>query len=101
MEMIYAALLLHSAGKPIDEEHLTKVLEATGEKPDPAKVKSLVASLEGVNIDEVISQAPTVAAASAAAPSEEKKEEKKEEEKKEDEEKKIEEAAAGLSSLFG
>ncbi len=102
MEMIYAALLLHSAGKPIDEEHLTKVLEATGEKPDPAKVKSLVASLEGVNIDEVISQAPAVAAApSAAAPAEEKKEEKKEEEKKEDEEKKAEEAAAGLSSLFG
>ncbi len=101
MEMIYAALLLHSAGKPIDEAHLTKVLEATGEKPDPARVKSLVASLEGVNIEEAIAQAAVAAAPAQAAPAEEAKEEKKEEKKEEDQEKKAEEAAAGLGALFG
>lgn len=93
MECVYASLLLHSAKQPINEENIKKVLESVGVKPDEARIKALVASLEGVNIDEAIKQA-TVAA--AAPKTEEKKEEKKEEEGK-----KIEEAAAGLSSLFG
>jgi large subunit ribosomal protein L12 len=104
MEMVYAALLLHSAGKKIDESGLKKVLEAAGGKPDAAKVKAMVSSLEGVNIDEAIKQTAVAAAAPAPAaePAEtESKEEKKKEEKKEDEGKKQEEAAAGLSSLFG
>ncbi|MBI4181914.1 MAG: 50S ribosomal protein P1 [Candidatus Aenigmarchaeota archaeon] len=93
---VHAALLLHSAGKPIDESHLMKVVEAAGVQADEAQVKSLVANLEGVNIDEAISQA--VAAPVAAAPASEAK---KEEKKEENIEKKAEEAAAGLSSLFG
>ena len=101
MEMVYAALLLHSAGKKIDEAGVKKVLEAAGKKPEAAQVKALVASLDGVNIDEAIKQTTIAAtAAPAAAPAGEAKEEKKEE-KKEDEGKKAEEAAAGLSSLFG
>jgi large subunit ribosomal protein L12 len=102
MEMMYAALLLHSAGKKVDETVVKKVLEAAGGKPDAARVKAMVSSLADVNIDDAIKQtAVAAAAAPAAAPAEEeaKKEEKKEE--KEDEGKKAEEAAAGLSNLFG
>jgi len=97
-------MLLHSAGKEINEENIKKVLEAAGVKVDDARVKALVASLEGVNIEEAIKSASLVATAPAQA---EAKEEKKEEEKKEEEKKKKEEevseeeAAAGLSALFG
>ncbi len=102
MEMVYAALLLHSTGKKVDEDGVKKVLDAAGAKAEAAQVKALVASLEGVDIDEAIKQTAVAAAAApaAGAPAEEAKEEKKEE-KKEDEGKKQEEAAAGLSSLFG
>ena len=34
MEYIYAALLLHKLGKPVDEEHLKKVVSATGSHVD-------------------------------------------------------------------
>ena len=94
MEYVYSALLLHSAKQPITEENIKKVLEAAGITPDEAKIKALVASLEGVNIDEALQQA-TVAVAAPA------KEEEKKEEKKEEGGKKAEEAAAGLSALFG
>lgn len=101
MEYIYAALLLHEAKQEINEENLKKVLTAAGVKADEARVKALVASLDGVDIDEAISKAVVTAApAPAAAPEGAKAEEKKEEEKKE-EEKTEEEAAEGLSSLFG
>ena len=97
MNYIYSVLLLHSAGKELTEGNVSKVVEATGEKADPAQVKALIASLGGVNIEDAIKQAVVSAApASAAAPAPEKKEEKKE-----DEGKKAEEAAAGLSGLFG
>ncbi len=91
MQEIYASLLLHSAKLPITEENLTKVLQAAGASVEDGKLKALVASLEGQNIDELIQQAAVVAP----------KAEEKKEEKKEDEGKKAEEAAAGLSSLFG
>jgi len=100
MEMVYAALLLHALKKSVNEDNVTKVLTATGAHFDHAKVKALVASLEGVNIDEAIAKAamaPVAAAPAAAAPTAEKKEEKKPEE----EAKKAEEAAAGLGALFG
>jgi len=99
MELIYAALLLHSAKQPINEENVKKVLAASGATVDDAKIKALVATLEGVNIDEAISKAAMPVAAPTAAP--EKKEEKKKEEKEEEKEKKAEEAAAGLGALFG
>ncbi len=108
MEYVYAALLLHNAGKPVNEENLTKLLNAAGVNADPVRVKALVASLEGVNIDEAIKTAPTmmaaapVAAAAAPAAGEAKPEAKKEEKKTEEEEKKKEEAALeGLGALFG
>ncbi len=94
MNYIYAALLLHSAGKKIDEANLKKVVESTGEKADVAQIKALTTALEGVNIDEAIKTKTPVAEEKAEEKKEEKEEEKKEEEKKE-------EAAAGLSALFG
>jgi len=62
MEYIYAALLLHKGGKAIKEESVKAVLTAAGIAVDDARVKALVAALEGVNIEEAISKA-------AAAPS--------------------------------
>ncbi|PIV69861.1 MAG: 50S ribosomal protein P1 [Euryarchaeota archaeon CG01_land_8_20_14_3_00_38_12] len=99
MEYMYSALLLHSAGKEINEEGIGKVLKAAGVKADEAKIKAIVSSLEGVNIDEIISKpvAP-VAQAAPEKPAEEKKEEKK---KKEEEKVSEEEAAEGLGALFG
>jgi len=95
MQEVYAALMLHDAKQPITEESLKKVLSSIGADVDDAKIKALVASLEGVNIDEAVKQA---VAAAAPASGGEKKEEKKGEE---DESKKAEEASAGLSALFG
>ncbi|HLD83663.1 MAG TPA: 50S ribosomal protein P1 [archaeon] len=99
MNLVYGALLLHSAGKPINEANVKKVAEAAGEKVEEAQIKALVAALEGVNIEDAISKAamPVAAAAPAAVAGEAKKEEKKEE----DDAKKAEEAAAGLGALFG
>ncbi|MFP3984813.1 MAG: 50S ribosomal protein P1 [Candidatus Bathyarchaeia archaeon] len=105
MEYVYAALLLHNAGKPVSEENVTKLMNAAGINADPVKVKALVASLEEVNIDEAIKTAPTMMAAApvAAAPAAETKPEAKKEEKKDEEEetKKEEEALEGLGALFG
>ena len=103
MKYVYAALLLHSSGKPIDEKNIKQVLSAAGIETDEARVKSLVASLSEINIDDALktaSAAPAVApqAAEAAKPAEEKKKEEKKEEK---EEKKEGEALEGLGSLFG
>jgi large subunit ribosomal protein L12 len=103
MEYVYGALLLNAAGKPIDEKALSGVLTAAGITPDAARVKALIASLEGVNLTEVLAKAETFAAPAAAAPAEKKdaKGEKKEEEKKEEKGVTEEEAAEGLSALFG
>jgi large subunit ribosomal protein L12 len=107
MEYVYAAMLLHKAGKEINEENLTQVLKAAGINADAARVKALVASLAEVNIEEAIKSAPTMMAAPATAPAAvaapaaeaKPKEEKK---KKEEEEKAKEEAALeGLGALFG
>lgn len=96
MEYIYGALLLHKLGKPVDETHLKKVIEAAGAHVDEAKVKTLIASLHGVDIASELANAQIAVAApaagsanapAAAAPAVE--------------EKKQEESAAGLASLFG
>ena len=99
MEYIYGALLLHKLGQEVSEDNLKKVIAATGADVDESKVKVLVASLNGVDIDEKLANASIAAAPAAggadagagdaAAPAEEKKEEPKVE------------SAAGLASLFG
>ena len=99
MEYVYAAMVLYAAGKKIDGSGLSSVLKAAGAQVDEARVKALVAALEGVNIDEAIKGAALPVAAPAGAPAAPEAEEKKKEEKVE--EKKEEEALAGLSALFG
>jgi large subunit ribosomal protein L12 len=106
MEYIYAAMLLHKAGKEINEATVTQVLTAAGINADAVRVKAMVASLAEVKIDEAIKSAPTMMAAPAAAPAtaapaaEAKSIE--DEKKKKDEEKQKEEAALeGLGALFG
>jgi len=103
MEYIYAAMLLHKAGKDINEENITQVMTAAGIKPDIVRVKALVASLAEVKIDEAIKAAPTMMAApaAAAAPAAEAKPKEEKKEKKEDEKQKEEAALEGLGALFG
>lgn len=98
MEYIYAALLLHKLEKPVDEEHVNKVLHATGASVDEGKVKSLVASLKGLDIDAELANAVAMSASAAPASGAGAGGAAKEEPK---EEKKAEESAAGLSALFG
>ncbi len=98
MEYVYAALLLHKLDKEVNEANLTSVVKASGADVNEAQVKSLVAALADVNIDEAVKAAPVAVAAptpaaDAAAPAQEEK--KKEEPKNE------EAAMEGLSSLFG
>ena len=107
MEYIYSAMLLHKAGKKVDEGNVRKVLEAAGVQADEARVKALVAALDGVNIDEAIKKAAMpVAVASVAtgggAGAGEGAKPAEDTAKKAEEEKKSEEAAAaGLGALFG
>jgi large subunit ribosomal protein L12 len=104
MEYVYAALLLHSAGKKVTEEGITAVVKSAGIEADAVRAKALVSALEGVNIDEAISKAAFAApaaaapaAAAAAAPAEAEKPKKDEKVKEKAEESGME----GLGALFG
>ncbi|TRO46348.1 50S ribosomal protein P1 [Candidatus Bathyarchaeota archaeon] len=103
MEYVYAAMLLHKAGKEINEKQVSEVLTAAGISVDAVRVKALVASIAEVDIEEAIKSAPAMMAAApaqvAAAPAEEEK--PAEEEEEEDQTKKEEEAMEGLGALFG
>jgi large subunit ribosomal protein L12 len=107
MEYVYAAMLLHKAGKEINEESVSNVLTAAGITVDAVRVKALVASLNEVNIDEAIKSAPTmmaapVAAQAPSAPAAETKPKEEDKKKKAEEEKAKEDAALeGLGALFG
>jgi large subunit ribosomal protein L12 len=106
MEYVYAAMLLHKAGKEINEKSVSNVLTAAGLKVDSVRVKALIASLSEVNIDEAIKAAPTMMAAApaapATAPAEEQKPKEEDKKKKAEEEKAKEDAALeGLGALFG
>jgi large subunit ribosomal protein L12 len=96
---MYAAMLLHSAGKDVDETSVGNILNAAGISPDTVRIKALVAALAEVDIDEAL-KAPvlTAAAAPAAAPAQEAE---AEEQPKEEEKEEEEEDLQGLSALFG
>lgn len=109
MEYVYASLLLYSARKEISEDSLRKILEAAGIAIDDIRLKSFVAAIKEINIDEVLktsltmpvsSPAPSTPAPSTTTPQQtqavaEKKEEEKKEALSEDQ------LAEGLSALFG
>ena len=100
MEYVYAAMLLHSAEKNIDDDAVSAVLKAAGVDVDAARVKALVASLSGVDIAEAMATAvaaPAAAAPVAAAASEDAAPAAEEEEEEEDDGGGFE----GLGSLFG
>jgi large subunit ribosomal protein L12 len=106
MENVYAAMLLHKAGKEINEENVTNVLTAAGITVDAVQVKALVASLSEVDIDEAIKAAPTMMAAApapaATAPAAEEKPKEEDKKKKAEDDKAKEDAALeGLGALFG
>ena len=105
MEYVYAALLLHSTGKTVDEDGIKKVVEASGVAADEVRIKALVAALAGVDIATVLSQAAAVpVAAAAAAPvaaAPTAKGEAKAEEAAEDKEAAEESGVEGLGALFG
>ena len=99
MEYVYTAMLLHSAGTKVDAKSVEKVLKAAGIKADKSRAEALVASLEGVDIEEAMATAavaaPAAAASSEEAPAEAEAEEEEEEEVSE------EDAVSGLGALFG
>jgi len=101
MEYMYAAMLLHSAKKPITEEAVTAILNAAGVQPDGVRVNALVAALAEVNIDEALKAPVFAAAAPAAAPAAEAKKEEKPAAAKPKVEEKKEEDLQGLGALFG
>ncbi len=57
MEYAYAALLLHESGEELNEENISRVLDAARVEVEESRVKALVAALEDVNIEEAISAA--------------------------------------------
>ena len=101
MEFIYAAMILHSAEKDINEENVKSIIEAAGIEADDARIKALIAALEDVDIDEAMESTAMAAAAPAAAAPAAAAESAAEEEEEEEEEASEEEAAAGLGALFG
>ena len=100
MEYVYAAMLLHSAGKEINEKNVKAVLKGAGVDSDDGRVKALIASLDGIDIEEAMSTAvaaPAAAPVAGGAGAAEVVEEAPEEEEEEEEESGFE----GLGSLFG
>ena len=104
MEYVYAALLLHKLDKDVTEESVSSVVQASGAEVNQAQVKSLVAALADVDIDEAVKATPVAvaaAAAPAAAPAAEESGDAAEEKKEKDDSQSEEQAMAGLTSLFG
>jgi len=98
---MYGALMLHKAGKKVDEAGLTSVVKAAGVDVDAVKVKALASALSEVNIDEALKNAAAMQMAAAAPAAAAPAAGGKAEEKPKQDEKKEEEALAGLASLFG
>jgi len=104
MEYVYAAMLLHSAEKNIDEDAVSAVLTAAGVDADGARVKALVASLGSVDIEEAMATAvaaPVASAAPAAAGDDGAEAAPAEEAAAEEEPEEEDAGFEGLGSLFG
>lgn len=103
MELVYAALTLHEAGKEVNEDNLEAIIDAADLDVEDSEIKALVAALEDVDIEEAMETAVAAggAAAAPAAGSSEEAEEAEEEDEEDDEDDVDEdEAAEGLGDLF-
>jgi len=102
MELVYAALTLHEAGKEVNEENLQALVDAADLEVEDSEITALVAALEDVDIEEAMETAVATGAAPAAdAGAEDASEEEDEEDEEEDEDDSSEEEAAeGLGELF-
>ena len=97
-------MLLHSAGTEVNAKSVEKVLKAAGVKADKSRAEALVASLDGVDIEEAMATSAVAApAASGAAPAAASSEEAPAEEAEEEKEEEVseEDAVSGLGALFG
>ena len=101
MEYMYAAMLLHSAGKEISEEAVTNTLTAAGVSADSTRVKALCAALADVDIEEALKAPVFAAGAAPAAGAPAAAEEAPAEEPVEEEPEEEEEDLQGLGALFG
>lgn len=106
MQYLYSALILHKTEQKITEAAIKKILKAAGVETDNARVKTLVAALSEVDIEEALATAmmaaPAAAPSSGSAPAKsgDAKEEKEEEEEEEEGEE-MDDEDDGLGSLFG
>lgn len=104
MQYLYAALILHKSEQEITAPAVTKVLKAAGVTPEAARVKTLVAAIDEIDIEEALASASMMAvAAPAAAGAAEAPEAAAEEAVEEEEEEEGEELDEddGLGALFG
>ena len=104
MELVYAALTLHEAGKEVNEDNLEAMVDAAGLDVEDSEIAALVAALEDVDIEEAMETAVAAGGASAApaggSEDEEDEDEEEAEEEEEDEGADEEEAAEGLGNMF-
>jgi large subunit ribosomal protein L12 len=104
MELVYAALTLHEAGKEVNEDNLSAIVEAADLDVEDTEIKALVAALEDVDIEEAMETAVATGGAAAApaadSGSADEAEEEAEDEEEEEDEADEDEAAEGLGSLF-
>lgn len=107
MELVYAALTLHEAGKEVTEDNLEAIVDAADLDVDDSEIAALVAALEDVDIEEAMEA--QVATGGGAAPSggsdasteeESDDEEADEADEESEDEADEEEAAEGLGELF-
>ncbi|WEL19140.1 50S ribosomal protein P1 [Candidatus Nanohalococcus occultus] len=102
MELVYAALTLHEAGKEVNEDNLQAIVDAADLEVDETEIKALVAALEDVDIEEAMETAVAAggAAAGGAADASESADEDDAEEEEEEEEEEDDGAEEGLGDLF-
>ncbi len=102
MELVYAALTLHEAGKEVNEENLQSIVDAANLDVEDSEIKALVAALEDVDIEEAMETAVATggAAAPAADSGSEEAEDEEEDEEDEEDDADEDEAAEGLGDLF-
>ena len=74
MENIYAVMILHHVGNEVNETSVKRVLDAANAKIDKIRIKALINSLKGVDIEKAIASAVVIEQPKIEQKIEEKKE---------------------------